>query len=199
MPTLANQPFTRMNGLGNEIVVVDLRDTQASVTAEEARAAAQPPAAVYDQLMVLHAPRTSGTDAYVRIYNSDGSEVGACGNGMRCIAELMFRETGKDALTFETQAGLLNCWKGAEPLVSTVDMGKPGLRIGIVQRTDQADGEQQQRGETCNRHRILPPGARPRRNPFIARRRAERLPKPPAGDWRCAAVSPYKLTRKDHQ
>jgi diaminopimelate epimerase len=44
---------------------------------------------------------------------------------MRCVAELMFRETGKDTLTFETQAGLLNCWKGTAPLVSTVDMGKP--------------------------------------------------------------------------
>ena len=61
----------------------------------------------------------------MRIYNNDGSEAGACGNGMRCVAELMFSETGKDALTFETQAGLLNCWKGATPLVSTVDMGKP--------------------------------------------------------------------------
>jgi diaminopimelate epimerase len=76
-------------------------------------------------MMALYPPRTAGTDAYVRIYNRDGSPAGACGNGMRCIAELMFRETGKDTLTFETQAGLLNCWKGAEPLVSTVDMGKP--------------------------------------------------------------------------
>ena len=76
-------------------------------------------------MMALYPPCTPGTDAYVRIYNSDGSPAGACGNGMRCIAELMFRETGKDALTFETPAGLLNCWKGAEPLVSTVDMGKP--------------------------------------------------------------------------
>ena len=76
-------------------------------------------------MMALHPPRTPGTDAFVRIYNNDGSEAGACGNGMRCIADLMFRETGKDALTFETQAGLLNCWKGDEPLVSTVDMGKP--------------------------------------------------------------------------
>src|SRR5207237_15127 len=47
------------------------------------------------------------------------------GNGMRCIAELMFHETGKDALTFETPAGLLVCRKGGEPLISTVDMGKP--------------------------------------------------------------------------
>jgi diaminopimelate epimerase len=76
-------------------------------------------------MMALYPARTPGTDGYVRIYNSDGSAAGACGNGMRCIAELMFRETGKDALTFETPAGLLNCWKGATPLVSTVDMGKP--------------------------------------------------------------------------
>jgi len=61
----------------------------------------------------------------VRIYNNDGSEAGACGNGMRCIADLLFTETGKRTLTFETKAGLINCWKGAAPLVSTVDMGLP--------------------------------------------------------------------------
>jgi diaminopimelate epimerase len=125
MPTLANQPFTRMNGLGNEIVVVDLRRSQASVSAQEARAAAQPPALAYDQLMALHAPRTPGTVAFVRIYNNDGSEVGACGNGTRCIASLLFEETGKDALTFETNSGLLNCWKAEAPGLVTVDMGKP--------------------------------------------------------------------------
>jgi diaminopimelate epimerase len=75
--------------------------------------------------MTLHVARTPGTDAYVRIYNNDGSEAGACGNGMRCIAEMLFKETGKTALTFETKAGLLNAWKGEAPLVSTVDMGKP--------------------------------------------------------------------------
>jgi diaminopimelate epimerase len=125
MATLANQPFVRMNGLGNEIVVVDLRRSRATVTAEDARAAAQPPAAAYDQLMTLHAPRTPGTDAFVRIYNNDGSEVGACGNGTRCIASLLFEETGKNALTFETKSGLLNCWKAEAPGLVTVDMGKP--------------------------------------------------------------------------
>ena len=125
MSTLANHAFVKMNGLGNEIVVVDMRATAGAISAAEARAAAQPAGAPYDQLMALHAPRTPGTDAYVRIYNSDGSEAGACGNGMRCIAEMLFKETGKTALTFETKAGLLNCWKGEAPLVSTVDMGKP--------------------------------------------------------------------------
>jgi diaminopimelate epimerase len=132
MSALANHAFVKMNGLGNEIVVVDLRgapapsaQAPAAVTPADARAVAQPGGAPYDQLMVLQAARTPGTDAYVRIYNNDGSEAGACGNGMRCIAELLFRETGKAALTFETRAGLLNCWKGEAPGVSTVDMGAP--------------------------------------------------------------------------
>ena len=130
MSALANHAFVKMNGLGNEIVVVDLRAepgaaAAGAVTAADARAAAGPGGAPCDQLMILQAPRTPGTDAFVRIYNNDGSEVGACGNGMRCAAELVFAETGKAALMFETRAGLLNCWKGAEPHVSTVDMGVP--------------------------------------------------------------------------
>jgi diaminopimelate epimerase len=124
MSALANHGFVKMNGLGNEIVVVDLRASPGRISAQEARAAAQPAGAPYDQLMALHAPRTPGTDAYVRIYNSDGSEAGACGNGMRCVADLVFKETGKDALTFETKTGLLNCWK-AEGGLFTVDMGPP--------------------------------------------------------------------------
>jgi diaminopimelate epimerase len=125
MSILAGHPFVKMNGLGNEIVVVDMRAQTAIIGASEARAAAQSADTAYDQLMALHAPRTPGTDAYVRIYNNDGSESGACGNGMRCVAELLFKETGKSALTLETRAGLLTCWKGDRPLISTVDMGKP--------------------------------------------------------------------------
>jgi diaminopimelate epimerase len=124
MSALAGHAFVKMNGIGNEIVVVDMRARPAAISPAEARAAAGPAGAPYDQMMALYPPQTPGTDAYVLIYNSDGSEAGACGNGMRCIAELVFAETAKDALTFETRAGLLNCWKGSG-LTSTVDMGKP--------------------------------------------------------------------------
>jgi diaminopimelate epimerase len=127
MGALANQSFVKMNGIGNEIVVVDLRARGGKIEAAEARAAARPDAAPYDQLMVLYSPRTPGTDAFIRIYNNDGSEAGACGNGMRCVAELMARESGKDALTFETTAGILNCWKGADGMF-TVDMGPPRFK-----------------------------------------------------------------------
>src|SRR4029450_9776787 len=113
MRTLTTHAFVRMNGLGNEIVVVDMRRERGVVGAEEARAAAQ--GVAYDQLMILHAPRAAGTDAYVRIFNSDGSESGACGNGMRCIADILFKEGGKGTRTFETRAGSRNCWKADQP------------------------------------------------------------------------------------
>jgi diaminopimelate epimerase len=125
MSALADHSFVKMNGLGNEIVVVDMRLRPAAITAFDARAAAGPNGAPYDQMMALYPPRTPGTDAFVRIFNNDGSEAGACGNGMRCVADLLFKQTGKQVLTFETKAGLLNCWKGERPLVSTVDMGVP--------------------------------------------------------------------------
>ena len=124
MGALANQSFVKMNGVGNEIVVVDLRARGGKIEPAEAVAAARPEGAPYDQLMALYPPRTPGTDAFVRIYNNDGSEAGACGNGMRCVADIVSKESGKSALTFETSAGLLNCWKRESGLY-TVDMGKP--------------------------------------------------------------------------
>jgi diaminopimelate epimerase len=127
MGALANQAFVKMNGIGNEIVVVDMRTRGGEIEAEEARAAAAPQGAPYDQLMALYPPRTPGTDAFIRIYNSDGSEAGACGNGMRCVADLVSQESGKTDLTFETTAGSLNCWKEPDGLF-TVDMGPPRFK-----------------------------------------------------------------------
>ena len=127
MGALANQTFVKMNGAGNEIVVVDLRAKGGAIAAAEAKAAAGPAGAPYDQLMALYPPRTPGTEAFIRIYNSDGSEAGACGNGMRCVADIVAKQSGKDALSFETTSGILNCWKGADGMF-TVDMGAPRFK-----------------------------------------------------------------------
>ncbi|MDB5627988.1 MAG: diaminopimelate epimerase, partial [Tardiphaga sp.] len=80
MSALANHPFAKMNGIGNQIVVLDARDG-VTVTPDDARAIAA--GIPYDQLMVLHPARLAGTEAFIRIYNNDGSEAAACGNGMR--------------------------------------------------------------------------------------------------------------------
>ncbi len=123
MNALDNHSFAKMNGVGNEIVVVDLRDSSAAVGAGEARAIAV--SVPYDQLMVLHKPRLQGTAAFIRIFNNDGSEAGACGNGMRCVARRMFEASGERGLTVETRAGILNAWQGPSPELFTVDMGAP--------------------------------------------------------------------------
>jgi diaminopimelate epimerase len=124
MSALTKRPFVKMNGLGNEILVLDLRRDPVAVKPEEARALARKDVLPYDQIMALYPAKTPGTDAYVRIYNSDGSEAGACGNGMRCVAQLVANESGKDVLNFETKAGLSSCRIDA-PNTVTVDMGAP--------------------------------------------------------------------------
>lgn len=117
-------PFAKMNGLGNEIVVVDFRRSNKVFTPAEAAAIAASPRAHFDQMMVLHAPRTPGTEAYVRIYNTDGTESGACGNGTRCIGLIVSQETGKKSLKFETIPGVLDVEVRDENAI-TVDMGEP--------------------------------------------------------------------------
>jgi len=127
MSALANHSFVKMNGIGNEIVIVDMRQDKKPISADDARAVAKPAGAPYDQLMALYPPRTPGTDAFIRIYNNDGSESGACGNGMRCVASLVAGEAGKSSLIFETTSGLLNCRKNADGSF-TVDMGRPRFK-----------------------------------------------------------------------
>jgi diaminopimelate epimerase len=119
-----NIPFRKMNGLGNEIVVVDLRGSKKVFTAEEAAAIAAHPRSHFDQMMVLHDPRTPGTEAYIRIYNTDGSEAEACGNGARCVGMVEAARTGKSALLFETIPGPLAI-DVADAGHIAVDMGKP--------------------------------------------------------------------------
>jgi len=130
---LANRRFLKMNGLGNEIVIVDLRGSDSRLSAEEARAAAAEPRSRFDQLMAVHDPVTPGTDAYMRIYNSDGSQSAACGNGTRCVAwammsdPVMARPADKDGLLLETRAGLLPVSR-VDATSFAVDMGRPRLR-----------------------------------------------------------------------
>ena len=94
MTGTASPKLIKMNGLGNEIVVLDLRGRKARIGAEAARRIAEAPRTRFDQMMVLHDPRMPGTEAYVRIHNTDGSEAEACGNGMRCVGWQVARAVG---------------------------------------------------------------------------------------------------------
>lgn len=134
---LDNHPILRMNGAGNEILVLDLRGTDHVLAPEEARAIAAAPGLRFDQLMALHDPRETGDDAFMRIYNIDGSLSGACGNGARCVAYALTRE-GRERLSLATDAGRIETRREAET-VFTVDMGRPRLDWRDIPLAREAD------------------------------------------------------------
>lgn len=116
--------FAKMNGLGNEIIVADMRGRTDRVAPAAAIVLNADPATKFDQIMAIHDPRTPGTENYVAIINSDGSEAQACGNGMRCVTQALAAETGRKNFVFETVAGILTAEEHADGTLS-VDMGKP--------------------------------------------------------------------------
>jgi diaminopimelate epimerase len=113
-----------MNGLGNEIIVADMRGRADRVTPAAAVALAADPATKFDQIMAIHDARTPGTAYFIDILNSDGSGAQACGNGTRCVVQALAAETGQSAFTFETVAGILNAKQHEDGSIS-VDMGTP--------------------------------------------------------------------------
>ena len=115
--------FIKMHGLGNDFVVIDARNHRLDIGEAAARRIADRHTGVgCDQVIVIETAANGGADAFMRIRNSDGGEVAACGNAARCVAELLMREKGVPRLTLATRAGLLAAERGAGGAVA-VDMG----------------------------------------------------------------------------
>ena len=123
---MSTAPFLKMNGLGNDIIVADMRGRADRVTAAAAIALNADAATKFDQIMAIHDPHTPGTANYIEIINSDGSRAQACGNGMRCVVQALAAETGTQHFVFETIAGILTGDENPDGLI-TVDMGRPRL------------------------------------------------------------------------
>ena len=119
-----NIPFVKMNGLGNQIIVADVRETATKITQSAAVALDGDTPTKLDTIMEVHKSSTAQSDAGIRILNSDGSEAGACGNGTRCVVSWLNKETSKDAFTFKTAGGILTAKYESDALI-TVDMGVP--------------------------------------------------------------------------
>ncbi len=118
-----NIPFLKMNGLGNDFIIVDGRKTPRAFSREQVRAWSDRKAGIgCDQFIVME--KSDVADVRMRIYNAEGGEVESCGNASRCVASLIFAETGADTATIDTRGGFLTCGKAEGGLV-TVDMGVP--------------------------------------------------------------------------
>ena len=141
--------FAKYHGLGNDFLVVDLRNERSADAA-----AVQEPAvvkALCDRqfgvggdgvLAVL--PGDAGADARMRVLNSDGSEAEMCGNGIRCVAKELFDRGGlqKERIAIDTGAGRLVCAiaaKGNLAETVTVEMGAPRLLRGQIPMTGPAN------------------------------------------------------------
>lgn len=118
-----NIPFLKMNGLGNDFIIVDGRETARAFTGEQVRAWSDRQTGIgCDQFIVME--KSPVADVRMRIYNAEGGEVESCGNASRCVASLIFGEKGTDTATIDTKGGFLACRKADGGLV-TVDMGQP--------------------------------------------------------------------------
>ena len=115
--------FVKQHGLGNDFVVFDARRQPIPLSAEAVRAVADRRTGVgCDQLMIIGPAGGSGADVTLRIFNADGGEVAACGNGTRCVAGLLLDETDAETVRIATAAGDLTSRRAAGGAV-TVDMG----------------------------------------------------------------------------
>ncbi len=115
--------FRKMNGLGNDFVVLDGRARVISMDEVKARAIADRKTGIgCDQLIVLK--KSDVADVRMQIWNNDGGEVESCGNAARCIADLMFEDKKSDAATIDTVGGFLVARKAGDKLV-TIDNGVP--------------------------------------------------------------------------
>jgi diaminopimelate epimerase len=123
---LAGRDIVKMNGAGNEILVLDLRGADYALTPQDARALAAAPGLGYDQLMALGNSQEPGEDAFMTIFNQDGSLSASCGNGTRCVAHYLSEQTGATTVKLATSAGKLIVRREG-PLSFTVDMGRPRL------------------------------------------------------------------------
>ncbi len=119
-------PFTKMHGLGNDFVVFDFTKKSFELTKEKAIEIADRHFGIgCDQILLVENSSMSDIDFKYRILNADGSEVGQCGNGARCLAAFI-REQGlsdKLILNVETKNGVLTLLLNTENDLVTVNMG----------------------------------------------------------------------------
>ena len=123
--TAAPRPFVKMNGAGNDFVVVDALERPFRPTEDQVRALGDRATGEgFDQLIAIEPSETA--DAFMRVWNADGSMVQTCGNALRCVGWLLMEATGSDRVVIDTAAGPTPASRAGDRRV-TVDMGRPRL------------------------------------------------------------------------
>ena len=131
-------PFRKMHGIGNDFVVLDARVRPIALAPADIVAIANRRTGVgADTIVVIEPAEEEEADVFVRFHNADGSDIGTCGNATRCIAMLLFAETGRDRVRIATEDGLLEAWRAVDGIA--VDMGRPRLKWSDIPLSEPAD------------------------------------------------------------
>jgi diaminopimelate epimerase len=136
---MADLPFRKMHGLGNDFVVIDARNGMQTPPVHTLQALADRKTGIgCDQILFIRPAQSEGSDVFLEMYNSDGSPLRACGNGTRCVADIIALETGRAEIVIETVAGLLACRKEVDGRI-TADMGEPRLDWRDIPLSEERD------------------------------------------------------------
>ena len=152
-----NMRFTKMHGLGNDFMVVDLVTQGLEITPDAVRRWADRRTGVgFDQLLTVELPSAPDADFWFRIYNADGSSAEQCGNGARCIARFVHLAglSPKTELNLQTAAGRIHTRlvrRGVQ-----VDMGIPSTRPDDVPFRAEREGLTQAADAQCGRFEVTP-------------------------------------------
>ncbi|GGZ21103.1 diaminopimelate epimerase [Asticcacaulis endophyticus] len=135
------RPFLKMNGLGNDFIVIDARDAGFAPRTEDIRAWGDRASGIgFDQLIAIEGSETG--DAFMRVWNSDGGTVETCGNALRCVGWVLDKATDSDELTIDTLGGLTTAKvleADARTGMVSVDMGKPRLNWDQIPLSEEMD------------------------------------------------------------
>lgn len=136
--TQAARPYIRMNGAGNAFIVVQAFEEGFHPTEAQVRALAAPEAGLggFDQLIGVEPSESA--DAFMRVWNADGSMVETCGNALRCVGWLLLEATDKEEVVIDTLGGPTTARRAGDHQV-TVDMGAPRLDWSQVPLSEEMD------------------------------------------------------------
>ena len=152
--TQSARPYIRMNGAGNAFIVVQAFEEGFHPTEDQVRALADPAAGLggFDQLIGVEPSESA--DAFMRVWNADGSMVETCGNALRCVGWLLLEATDKEEVVIDTLAGPTTARRAGDhgrvvsggpegPTTAahqvTVDMGEPRLDWSQVPLAEEMD------------------------------------------------------------
>ena len=125
----------KMDGLGNDFLIIDNRNQKITLSSEQILKLSNRKTGIgFDQLIYIE--NSDEADAEIKYFNSDGKKADACGNGNRCISDILIKEKKKDNVTLKVNNFVHNGTMNTNNLISVI-MPKPKLSLSEIPVTNE--------------------------------------------------------------